>query len=127
MKGGEYRLETTALTSLIAVSQPTPLLQVASPEEALIFQELLGGLTTDEGLQDETQVSETANQVETSEESKEETTEMADALAQAMQYFIRLPMQQPPVTELKTADCAPIEQYALIPTVVAPLTEQPKD
>lgn len=127
MKGGEYRLETTALTSLIAVSQPTPLLQVASPEEALIFQELLGGLTTDEGLQDEPQVSETANQVETSEESKEETTEMADALAQAMQYFIRLPMQQPPVTELKTADFASIEQDALIPTVVAPLTEQPED
>ena len=127
MKGGEYRLETTALTSLIAVSQPTPLLQVASPEEALIFQELLGGLTTDEGLQDEPQVSETANQVETSEESKEETTEMADALAQAMQYFIRLPMQQPPVTELKTADFASVEQDALILTVVAPLTEQSED
>ena len=128
MKGGEYRLETTALTSLIAVSQPTPLLQVASPEEALIFQELLGELTADEGLQEDSQVSETANQVEeTSEESKEETTEMADALAQAMQYFIRLPMQQPPVTELKTADFASIEQDALIPTVVAPLTEQPED
>ncbi len=93
-----------------------------------MFQQLLGELITDEGLQDDSQVSETANQVEeTSEESKEETTEMADALAQAMQYFIRLPMQQPPVTELKTADFASVEQDALILTVVAPLTEQSED
>lgn len=128
MKGGEYRLETQALTSLIAVSQPIPSPQSVSSEESLMFQQLLGELITDEGLQDDSQVSETANQVEeTSEESKEETTEMADALAQAMQYFIRLPMQQPPVTELKTADFASVEQDALILTVVAPLTEQSED
>ncbi len=121
-------METPALTALIAVSDPTPPPQSVSSEESLMFQQLLGELITDEGLQDDSQVSETANQVEeTSEESKEETTEMADALAQAMQYFIRLPMQQPPVTELKTADFASVEQDALIPTVVAPLTEQSED
>ena len=121
-------METPALTGLIAVSHPTPSPQSVSSEESLMFQQLLGELITDEGLQDDSQVSETANQVEeTSEESKEETTEMADALAQAMQYFIRLPMQQPPVTELKTADFASVEQDALILTVVAPLTEQSED
>ncbi|WP_373804887.1 flagellar hook-length control protein FliK [Jeotgalibaca porci] len=121
-------METPALTALIAVSHPTPSPQSVSSEESLMFQQLLGELITDEGLQDDSQVSETANQVEeTSEESKEETTEMADALAQAMQYFIRLPMQQPPVTELKTADFASVEQDALILTVVAPLTEQSED
>ena len=117
-------METPALTGLIAVSHPTPSPQSVSSEESLMFQQLLGELITDEGLQDDSQVSETANQVE---ETSEETTEMADALAQAMQYFIRLPMQQPPVTELKTADFASVEQDALILTVVAPLTEQSED
>ncbi|WP_373790685.1 hypothetical protein, partial [Jeotgalibaca porci] len=93
-----------------------------------MFQQLLGELTTDEGLQDEPQVTEIANQPqEKKEPAKEETTEMDEALAQAMQYFIRLPIQQPPVAEVKTADFASVEQDALILTVVAPLTEQSED
>lgn len=128
MKGGEYRLETQALTSLIAVSQPIPSPQSVSSEESLMFQQLLGELTTDEGLQDEPQVTEIANQPqEKKEPAKEETTEMDEALAQAMQYFIRLPIQQPPVAEVKTADFDSFEQNTLIPTIVAPVTEPIED
>lgn len=128
MKGGEYRLETQALTSLIAVSQPIPSPQSVSSEESLMFQQLLGELTTDEGLQDEPQVTEIANQPqEKKEPAKEETTEMDEALAQAMQYFIRLPIQQPPVAEVKTADFAPLEKNAAIAIIVAPLTEAIED
>lgn len=93
-----------------------------------MFQQLLGELTTDEGLQDEPQVIETGIQTEEKKESvKEETTEMDEALAQAMQYFIRLPIQQPPVAEVKTADFDSFEQNTLIPTIVAPLTEPIED
>lgn len=93
-----------------------------------MFQQLLGELITDEGLQDEPHVTAIAVQTEEKKEPvEEEATEMADALAQAMQHFIRLPIQQPPVTEVKTADFARVAQDALLPTIVAPLTEQPED
>ena len=121
-------METPALTALIAVSHPTPSPQSVSSEESLMFQQLLGELAADEGLQDEPHVTVIAVQTEEKKEPvEEEATEMDEALAQAMQYFIRLPMQQPPVTELKTADFASVEQDALILTVVAPLTEQSED
>lgn len=92
MKGGEKRLENVVLTPSIAPTQIAGIPQT-TPPDVWLFQELLAGLTVGENIEGDKQPEAMAVQPEEPQEAQ--VFEMDEAMIQAMQQFMRMPIQQP--------------------------------